>query len=709
MENRLAHQIRKVLLSFLTLVGLATLPLNGISATINLRELEERAEIAVDDIWTQWSKENKLAVHNWRVSYDATINYYGKMEDKARVMALKEEFAMRWPERSYSVAPNSVQTKCEVTSRICDVSGRVYWEAKSKARDAKSVGVAGFEFRLKILNVGYNILDERGNVIANKVGKFDEDISSAGLTPNLLLPDQRIQNVASLKSSQIAKAVLFCFNEGKGRLSVQQMFDCSGFWVTPKTLLRCSLGTQCPVLPDTINGRASLKAIMEVEKIELSSTLTLRPQDLPAMPSFASIEECKASQKSQRDFEICAVNKAANPDLVSLASCMREAKTQADQAKCIGSGIKDDQLSTMTLCLNGKKPTAATVASCSLDPKVSETVKQIQDCGRNGEALGCLTSRLPAEQQAVMRCTNGSRSTREVTECLAATKPESKKVIAAMQCLEQQSSNRKSAANCIAKQVSGDAGKIVSCLNGGDKVAALGCAMGDRAEVKEALQLYECSTSQTSAVSVLEHCSASIGIDPKTQSTLSCVARANGEQSKLIACGAQVALPADAARYVGCAASSQGPTSFALCAASPQMNEEFRIAAECVVQSGGQPYAAGACAATRLTIRELAACFKGQVGKDCFGPNNTIVKTVNNAFNDVTKGPGKNNDVVKAIASIDEAVQRLNPEARKFVEKPLGGDNALIPKARDDALNATGISGTGRKVIENPLDPRKWF
>lgn len=34
--------------------------------------------------------------------------------------------------------------------------------------------------------------------------------------------------------------------------------------------------------------------------------------------------------------------------------------------------------------------------------------------------------------------------------------------------------------------------------------------------------------------------------------------------------------------------------------------------------------------------------------------------------------------------------------------KPLGGPNALIPKARDDALNRLGIGGDVAKVIRNP-------
>jgi hypothetical protein len=139
------------------------------------------------------------------------------------------------------------------------------------------------------------------------------------------------------------------------------------------------------------------------------------------------------------------------------------------------------------------------------------------------------------------------------------------------------------------------------------------------------------------------------------------------------------------------------------------MNEEWRIAAECAVQSGGQPYATAGCAATRLTVRELTKCFTGKIGQDCFGPNNTIVEGVRNVFKIVLEGPDKNNEVVMAVADINEAVQRFGEEADKFIEKPLGGRKALIPKARDDLLDAFGISGTGRNAVQNPLQPWKWF
>jgi hypothetical protein len=126
-------------------------------------------------------------------------------------------------------------------------------------------------------------------------------------------------------------------------------------------------------------------------------------------------------------------------------------------------------------------------------------------------------------------------------------------------------------------------------------------------------------------------------------------------RAQLAGCAAGAVLPPDAARMVSCATTSQGPTSFALCAAGPAINEEWRIAAECAVETGGNPVGFAGCTAGRLTIRELTKCFSGQIGKDCFGPNNTFVVTLSNAFNDLTKGPGENNEVVKAVKAVQEA------------------------------------------------------
>src|SRR6185437_8458221 len=124
------------------------------------------------------------------------------------------------------------------------------------------------------------------------------------------------------------------------------------------------------------------------------------------------------------------------------------------------------------------------------------------------------------------------------------------------------------------------------------------------------------------ASSLIENCSGGL-LDDKSRQTIGCIANAGEDRTQLASCAAGAVLPPDAARLVGCAASSEGPTSFALCAAGPSMNEEWRIAAECAVQTGGNPVGFAGCTAGRLTLKELTQCFSGG---SCFGPNNTIVK-----------------------------------------------------------------------------------
>ena len=96
---------------------------------------------------------------------------------------------------------------------------------------------------------------------------------------------------------------------------------------------------------------------------------------------------------------------------------------------------------------------------------------------------------------------------------------------------------------------------------------------------------------------MVAYCAQALPIDDKTRETLSCAARAGGDTSKLVGCAATAVLPPDAARMVSCAANSTGATSFALCAAGPAMNEEWRLVAECAVESGGNPIGTAGCAA----------------------------------------------------------------------------------------------------------------
>ena len=125
------------------------------------------------------------------------------------------------------------------------------------------------------------------------------------------------------------------------------------------------------------------------------------------------------------------------------------------------------------------------------------------------------------------------------------------------------------------------------------------------------------------------------------------------------------------------------------------MNEEWRIAAECAVQLGGEPLSFAGCTAGRLTVREFTKCLGGEIGKDCFGPNNTIVVGLNNAFRDLTQGPGRNNDVVRAVQFIVDAT---GGGPNSFVRNPSqiwGGPNSVFN-------NPGQILGGNNSVFRNP-------
>jgi hypothetical protein len=310
----------------------------------------------------------------------------------------------------------------------------------------------------------------------------------------------------------------------------------------------------------------------------------------------------------------------------------------------------------MVGCIGGGQPSADKLFSCLAPEQEFPKAEKMRDCVVKATsadlARSCVTQDLDKDAKEMAECVS-SHPGSEVLTCLDRQSPGVAKARSVVSCLTKGASTAQ-VAECVTPQVGGDAGKIANCLAKSDRTAAALCFMDDKQEVKDALKAYNCASSGREASSIIANCSEGIIKDPKTRETLACLSRSSGDRTQLAGCAAGAVLPKDAALMVGCASTSQGPTSFALCVAGPAMNEEWRIAAECAVQSGGNPAGFAGCTAGRLTARELTKCFTGEFGKDCFGPNNTLVKHLTNQFNDLTRGPGENNEVVKAIRAVSE-------------------------------------------------------
>jgi hypothetical protein len=182
----------------------------------------------------------------------------------------------------------------------------------------------------------------------------------------------------------------------------------------------------------------------------------------------------------------------------------------------------------------------------------------------------------------------------------------------------------------------------------------------------------------------------------------------SGDTTDIALCLGSSQLSPQQRYYLSCVQNNAGDyAAIAVCALSSQLNPEQQIGVSCAVSTGGQPYAFAACAGGRLAAREIDKCWQYGIATDqgCFGPNNElrkfsqqiddqaraafgansaayqafsfwqnnvampgpnneVVKFINNTLGDIQNGPGPNNDLVKfgnqvgdAFNSVGQAVQ----------------------------------------------------
>jgi hypothetical protein len=167
-----------------------------------------------------------------------------------------------------------------------------------------------------------------------------------------------------------------------------------------------------------------------------------------------------------------------------------------------------------------------------------------------------------------------------------------------------------------------------------------------------------------------------------------CAAQAGGSMNVFVACAQQqVVLPFNQQVLIDCAARSGGSwQGFGICVGNGflpvQLNEEQQIAAQCVAETNGQPYAAAACTASRLTARELGKCLNGIGGPNgCFGDNNDLVggngwtvRSFNNVVSDIQRGPGPTNDLVGPDGFLIRSWQNM----RNDIQNGPGPNNEVV-------------------------------
>ncbi len=84
-----------------------------------------------------------------------------------------------------------------------------------------------------------------------------------------------------------------------------------------------------------------------------------------------------------------------------------------------------------------------------------------------------------------------------------------------------------------------------------------------------------------------------------------------------------------------------------------------------------------------------------------FGPNNEIIKFVRNAWNDIIKGPGLNNELVKLLNSVGETFHKAVKNVEKDITTGTLGEGNEVVKLRNKIIPKDD-NGTVGNVIKDP-------
>lgn len=122
---------------------------------------EQASAVFIQQYIQEWSGPAPAALAYMDQIYADQVEFYGKALTHAELMNLKRKFAVRWPERTLVVRPDSVQVLCD-PNHLCAAQAIFDWRYRSPERQAVSSGSASLKLELQD---GMTILSENGTVI----------------------------------------------------------------------------------------------------------------------------------------------------------------------------------------------------------------------------------------------------------------------------------------------------------------------------------------------------------------------------------------------------------------------------------------------------------------------------------------------------------------------------------------------------------------
>jgi hypothetical protein len=505
-------------------------------------------------------------------------------------------------------------------------------------------------------------------------------------------PSEPLQAIGSYGAQSTAawEVVSNCYKQGK--VSVADLRACSGYWLTSTTLTRCLLESDCRVLSDEILATDEQRsAFLASQGLTLDSKLSVLAQAVPipmdAQTFITQVDSCRNSANGQQGAFLACLNRNGTVNAKTL-DCFDNRRPNDEVLQCVAQGAGLPMLAQKSPCFQSDFSEKIQLSKCLLPAKTIGSLAEVETCltskqTANSVLSDCMGGLLPPEQAKVVACL--SRPDIGKFEATACFLPEGEAARAkkAFDCVGQAGADKHKAAFCVAGVANADAAKLSSCVATEESAAgAAACVLKDRPELQSAHEAYECVSGGADAAALIANCSGGT-VSQNAKDVARCVSKFGGDNSKLVGCAAASLLPPEWGPLAECAATSEGAVGLALCIAAPSMNEEWRIAAECASSTGGEPATFASCTGGRLTMLELQKCLTGEIGKDCFGPDNTIIAAFSAVGNDLSNclnGQaclGPNNDLVKAAEALSNGVQDVGKEAQRIIRTAFGKDSGV--------------------------------
>jgi hypothetical protein len=128
-------------------------------------DLERRATNFVLAVASRWSGPNEEALHSLNELYAETVRYHGKSTPRQDIVIQKQQFAERWPERTYTIRPDSISVTCVKEPETCSIKGAMNRFLVGGAAKTMAQDVMSFEYRIAGLGEAPYIVEETSSIV----------------------------------------------------------------------------------------------------------------------------------------------------------------------------------------------------------------------------------------------------------------------------------------------------------------------------------------------------------------------------------------------------------------------------------------------------------------------------------------------------------------------------------------------------------------